>query len=161
MILLNPQPFQSDDLRFISVDPELFLKPCCVTGNAIPYVFSKSRRGFRVSRWKIKALLGGACGLTIQLDKLSFPCNLNILAQNFNHTGLHKHFNSLGACGVPEPPSLSCLNNSALEEKNEFEYVCASPSYSHRKLLQLLCVIWDNDFPSPPAFSELPCPVWE
>lgn len=95
MILWNPQPFQSDDLRFIPLDPELFLKPCCATGNAIPYVFSKSRRGFRVSRWKIKALLGGACGLTIQLDKLSFPCNLNILAQNFNHAGLHKYILTL------------------------------------------------------------------
>lgn len=40
---------------------------------------------------KIKAVAGGTCGLTIQLGKLSSPCHLNTLAQNFNRARLHNY----------------------------------------------------------------------
>lgn len=91
----NSQPFQSDYLQFIPIYLELFLKTCCAIGSVIPHVFYKSRRGFQVLCWKIKALFGGTCGLTIQLDKLSFPCNLNILYQNFNRASLHNYILTL------------------------------------------------------------------
>lgn len=80
----NPQPLQSNDLQFILLHLEFSLELCCATGSVIPHVFYVSQRGFRVLCWRIKALFGGTCSLTIQLDKLNFPCNLNRLCQNVN-----------------------------------------------------------------------------
>lgn len=57
--------------------------------------FIKAEEDFGCCVWKIKALFGGTCGLTIQLDKLSFPCNLNILYQNFNRASLHNYILTL------------------------------------------------------------------
>lgn len=80
----NPQPWQSNDLQFVLIYLEFSLELCWATGSVIPHVFYVSQGGFWVLCWRIKALFGGTCSLTIQLDKLSFPCNLNKLCQNIN-----------------------------------------------------------------------------
>lgn len=155
----NPQPLQSTDLQFILLYLEFSLELCCATGSVIPHVFYVSRRGFRVLCWRIKALFGGTCSLTIQLDKLNFPCNLNRLCQNVNCARLQSYLlTPQEHAGFPSHPY-----SPVSVENNSFECLCPSPIHSPGKLLWLQCVLWDNPghlssrrfFPPTPACVEV------
>lgn len=103
---------------------EFSLELCWATGSVIPHVFYVSQRGFWVLCWRIKALFGGTCSLTIQLDKLNFPCNLNKLCQNVNCARIQSYLLTPSECvRFPSHP------HSPFKMENSFGCLCPSPSH--------------------------------
>lgn len=136
---------------------EFSLELCWATGSVIPHVFYVSQRGFWVLCWRIKALFGGTCSLTIQLDKLNFPCNLNKLCQNVNCARIQSYLLTPSECvRFPSHP------HSPFKMENSFGCLCPSPSHPPGKLLWQQFVIWDNPghFCTAPEGPLLPI-VWK